>query len=215
YPGEAAGQALQAALDRFLTEASDNTYKIKPKDRIGLISFHSDALIDALPNERLLLEAKARRDPGNGTDVASAIQLALASLSQDAMHRLLLIWDGNMTGGDLDSALSAAASAQVPIDVLPLRYAVESEVMVDRFVAPTWMSEQAAFSLEVVLRSTNLEPVTGELTVYHQNLPMDLDPYTEGLQATRRVTLKPGTHVERVQVPAQSQAGVHQFRAEF
>lgn len=214
YPGRVHGETLQYALEQFLQDSSAKPYK-PDGDRIGVISFHSDAQIDAMPHERLMLESRTQRDVGSGTDVASAIQLALATLSRDAMHRLLLIWDGNMTGGDLEQALSAAASAGVPIDVLPLRYNVQNEVMVDRFVAPTWKRESEEFHLEVVLRSTNTVPVEGELELYHQNLPMDLDPATPGVQNTRRITLRPGVHVERIPVPGQTQAGVHQFRAEI
>jgi len=214
YPGREEGHTLQFVLENYLNEASVNPAKPR-NDRIGVISFHSDAQIDAMPHERLMLESRTQRDPGNGTDVASAIQLGLVSLSRDAMHRLLLIWDGNMTSGDLERALSAAASAGVPIDVMPLRYDIRNEVMVDRFIAPTWKREQEDFHLEIVLRSTNTVPVEGELTVYHQNVPMDLDPATPGVQSTRKITLRPGIHVERVPVPGQAEAGVHQFRAEF
>ena len=56
--------------------------------------------------KHLTLDTKAIRDPGNGTDPAGAIQLALAALHRDAMHRLLLLWDGNATAGDLDGALA-------------------------------------------------------------------------------------------------------------
>lgn len=214
YPGRSDGETLQFALEQFLQDSSVKPYKPE-RDRIGVISFHSDAQIDAMPHERLMLESRTQRDIGSGTDIAGAIQLALATLSRDAMHRLLVIWDGNMTSGDLDQALGAAASAGVPIDVLPLRYNVQNEVMVDRFVAPTWKRESEDFHLEVVLRSTNTTVVEGELELYHQNLPMDLDPATPGVQNTRKIRLQPGVHVERVPVPGQTQAGVHQFRAEI
>ena len=91
--------------------------------------------------------------PVNGTDVASAIQLGLATMGKDAMHRLLLIWDGNPTTGDLDAAIAAAAAQHVPIDVMPLDYDVQNEVLVERFVAPTWKRENEPFTIEVFLRS--------------------------------------------------------------
>ncbi len=208
------GKSLQTSLDDFLTEATGADKDKKPADRIGVISFHNRALIDALPNISLRLDAKAIRDAGNGTDVASAINLALATMNRDAMHRLMLVWDGNATEGDIDNAISAAVAQRVPIDVIPLSYDVKNEVMVERFVAPTWKRENEPYTIEVVLRSTNPLPVTGRLTVRHNEQLMDLDPYTEGNQATRVVTLDPGLNVQRVRVAAQS-AGVHQFRATF
>src|SRR6516164_3085563 len=103
YPG----QTLQSSLDDYLKSVSE---KDKPADdRVGEISFQNTALIDSLPNTHLSLESKAIRDPGSGTDAAAAIQLGLATLRKDAMHRMLLIWDGNATQGDLDEAVASAA----------------------------------------------------------------------------------------------------------
>jgi uncharacterized membrane protein len=208
------GKSLAGSVEDYLRAVSDS--KTKPsEDLIGVISFQENALIDAVPSERLALDARALRPPGRGTDVASAIQLALATLRRDAMHRMLLIWDGNQTTGDLETALAAAASQKVPIDVMPLKYDVSNEVLVDRFVAPTWKRENDPFTIEIILRSTNALPTTGKLTVLHNDRPMDLDPTQDGVQATRVVTLQSGRNVERVTVPPLEDAGVHTFHATF
>ena len=210
YPGE----NLNKSIDTFLTDVSSKNKP--PADRIGVISFHTAALVDSLPEPTLLLDARASREAGNGTDVASAIQLALATLSKDAMHRLLLVWDGNQTLGDIDEAVASAASAHIPIDIMPLTYDVQNEVLVDRFVAPTWKRENEPFTVDIILKSNNPGSVTGKLTVLHQGEPMDLDAATDGVQATKIVTLAPGLNVEHVRVPALEGSNViHQFRAIF
>jgi uncharacterized membrane protein len=216
YPGK----TLQNSIDDWLIALSEDknsgATEKRGEDRVGVISFHSNAMIDAMPNTRLTLDARAIRDTGNGTDVASALQLAMATLGRDAMHRLVLIWDGNQTLGDLETAVAAAKSQEVPIDVVPLKYDVQNEVLLERFVAPTWKRENEPFSIDVILKSTNALPTSGKLTVLHQNLPMDLDPYTAGVQSTRQVTLNPGLNVQRVRVPALEGSNViHQFRAVF
>ena len=208
------GRSLQESVEAYLRAATESKGK-RGDDRIGVVSFDSSALIDAVPNSQLALDARPMRDGGTGTDVASAIQLGLATLGKDAMHRLLLVWDGNANQGDLDSALAAAAAAGVPIDVMPLKYDVQNEVLLDRFVAPTWKRENEPFTLDVILRSTNAMPVTGKLTVLHQGVPMDLDEAAAGTQTTRQVTLKPGLNRETVRVPALESTGVHQFQAMF
>jgi uncharacterized membrane protein len=184
-------------------------------DRVGVISFDNAATIDALPNPSLGLGTAAIRDTGSGTNVAASIQLALATMSKDVMHRFVLLWDGNATAGDLEGALAQAAAAHVPIDVMPLRYNVKHEVIVDNLAAPTWRRENEPFTIDVILRSTNDAPTTGTLTVRHQGEAMDLDPYTAGSQTTRKVTLKPGSNVEHVMVAALKSGGVHRFRATF
>jgi len=207
------GRTLTTSLDDYLRTVSDTRHK-PPDDRIGVISFGSNPLIDSIPNTTLLLDSRAIRDPGNGTDIAAGVQLALATLQRDTMHRLLLISDGNATTGDLDSAVSAAAAQHVPIDVMPLNYDVQHEVLVDRLVAPAWKREDEPFTLEVYLTSTNKVPVTGKLTVLHGSQPMDMDPQTPGVQPERHITLQPGSNRELVQVPALS-GGIHEFHAVF
>jgi uncharacterized membrane protein len=214
YPGQQNNDTLQTAVNKYLLEASQDKFK-PAKDRIGVVGFHSDSLIDAMPQERLLLDAKAIRDVGAGTDIAGALQLGLASMSRDAMHRVVVITDGNPTTGDTEAAIRQAISQRVQLYVMPLRYDVTNEVMTERVVAPTWKRENEDFSVEVALRSTNAAETSGRLTVYHQNEPMDMDPFTAGLQASKVVALKPGLNVIRVPVPGQSGAGVHQFRAVF
>ncbi|WP_348246407.1 hypothetical protein, partial [Salmonella enterica] len=76
---------------------------------------------EVLGNEYLELGKRAIRGYRSGSDVGLGIQLALATLRKDAMHRLLLISDGNVNRGDLEAAITAAASQGVPIDVMPLR----------------------------------------------------------------------------------------------
>ncbi len=110
--------------------------------------------------------------------------MGLATLQRDAMHRMLLISDGNPTTGDTDAAVAAAVAQHVPIDVMALHYDVQHEVLMDRFVAPTWKRQNEPFTLYVYLKSTNDFPVTGRLTVLHQGSPMDLDLTTPGVQPT-------------------------------
>jgi len=209
--------SLDESINKYLQDATKNgeTTDKKPADRVGVISFAQQAFVDSVGDTALRLDARAIRERGSGTDVASAIQLGLATLQKDAMHRIVLMWDGNQTTGDLEAALSAASAARVPIDVMPLSYDIKNEVLVDRFVAPTWRRENEPFTIDVILQSTNALSVTGKLTIEHQGRPMDLDPTVAGVQSTRAVTLKPGRNVERVQVPPLAQSGVHQFRSVF
>src|SRR4051812_49190068 len=106
YPGE----NYDAARDKYLQQVTDPKFK-KPDDRIGVISFADNAWIDAVPGNTLWLTAKPIHEKrGGGTDIGSAIQLALATFRNDAMRRIVLITDGNQNQGDLDEAVSAAAS---------------------------------------------------------------------------------------------------------
>lgn len=208
------GKSVQEGVLGYINDVSKRSDKPR-SDTVGVISFDSRAAVDALPNTTVALGTSAIREPGSGTDVAAAIQLALATMNKDAMHRLVLLWDGNATTGDLEGALAQAAAQNVPVDVMPLAYNVRREVVVDNLAAPTWKRENEPFTIDVVFRSTNETPVAGTMVVTHQGEAMDLDPYTPGAQAARKVTLRPGPNVERVAVAPLKSGGVHKFRATF
>ena len=209
YPG----QTLRDSVNDYLQKSIETEEK-EPDDKVGVISFDAQANVDAIPNTGLVLNTQPVRRGQGGSNPAEAVQLALATLDASAMHRLLLVWDGNATAGDLDGAVRAAKAQGVPIDVMPLAYDVGSEVLVERFVAPAWKRENEPFSVDVILRSTNAVDVTGELQVLHQGQPMEVSPGSADPRV-RTVTLRPGRNVERVQVPALPEGGVHQFKAIF
>ena len=96
----------------------------------------------------------------------------------------------------------------MPIDVMPLEYNVEHEVMMDKFIAPTRRQEGQPFNIDVYLSNKNDKDVQGNLSVTDNG---KLIPLRNG-KTTERVTLKPGPNVERIQMPAQT-VGVHQFHA--
>ncbi|MEM8875925.1 MAG: hypothetical protein AAGD32_16885 [Planctomycetota bacterium] len=211
----AGGGDVDEAVEQWVRNRFDDDINRIGDDRVGVISFDRDAYIDLVPNTQFELGARSLRDPRSGSDAAAGINLALASLNRDAMHRLLLVWDGNATQGDLDAAIEAAASQGVPIDVMPLPYDIDNEVVVEDLIAPPLRDEKEPFSIDVILRSTNAISVSGNLTVRHQSGALDLDPDTPGRQEAMRVTLRPGRNRVPVRVPAMSGEGVHQFRAVF
>ena len=218
YPGYPT-KPLRTSEDEWIMSALAHEQDKRPQDRIGIISFKQNALIDAMPSTDLKLDTHAIPDPGTGTDAGSAIQLALATLSKDAMHRLVLFWDGNDTVGNLQPALDAAKAQHVQIDVVPLHYDVKNAAMIDRFVAPTWKREDEPFSLSIILNSTADHPITGKLSVMHETVggraPLDMDLSTPQIDPFREITLRPGKSVQYVKVPALREANVHQFHAVF
>ena len=134
YPGK----NLQDSIDEYLRNVASDKYRPNKDDRIGVMSFAARPSIDWLPATAQELGARGIREQTNGSDIASAIQLALATFQRDAMHRMLLISDGNQTSGDLEGALAAAVAQRIPIDVMKLNYNVQNEVLVERISAPSW-----------------------------------------------------------------------------
>ena len=217
---ENAGQTLAGRVTQWLQSAVGPGSEKEPDDRVGVISFDAEAYVDQMPNAlaQTLASQGTAVDRGTpGTDPAAAVQLAMATGNRDARKRILLIWDGNQTEGDLDQAVELARKAGVPIDVMPLAYEVGDEVLVERFVAPTWQREGEPFSLEVILTNTAAFNARGTLRVEQEGRPLDLDPTEPGVQSGRAVTLAPGRNKEVVLVDplADEQVNVRRFRAVF
>jgi uncharacterized membrane protein/Mg-chelatase subunit ChlD len=227
YPGRGQGvSSLRQALNQYYANLAADPAKER-KDPVGLVRFGRYARVDVLPNEKFQIGALGSWDKdrdGGGTDISAGLQLALASLSHDAMHRLVLVSDGNSNLGDWMPVVDAAKAQGVPIDVVPLKYNVQNDVMVQRLIAPEWKRENEPFDLAVGLVSTNRTPVTGTLKVEHimagKRVYLDMDPAKPG-SSSRKVTIEPGSASEPghstqyVRVPPQTSSGVHRFKATF
>ena len=75
----------------------------------------------------------------------------------------------------------------------------------DRFISPTSRREKDPFTLDIVMRSTSANPVSGTLTVTRNSAPL----------SSQHVTLKPGPNVQHIAVPALNEAGLQRFHASF
>ena len=167
------GRTLISCVDDLVRDSAAHK---RPDDRIGLVRFDEQATIEQMPRRSWIGGGAALiQGSGEGTDIASAIQLGLACFRGDAMKRMVLVSDGNATQGQTEAALAAASAAHVPIDVIPLHYANQHDVVMDRLLAPQTLREGEPFTLEVTLRSTS-GPVIGRLSVFRGGVPLDLDP---------------------------------------
>ncbi len=213
---------LQAAR-RWLAQAVG---KRGPEDLVGLVAFDGQAALVWPPTSADgPLDHPLDLRLADGTDIASAIRLAIAALPPDAAGRILLISDGVSTQGD---PLAAAAEAttpaggaggsraarldQIPIDVLPIRYDVRDEVIVESVDAPARAPAGAAIAVRVALSSTG--PASGTLRLFYEDreLPTSIDGSPPALG--QAITLEAGRRLVILSVPL-GPARVHRFRVLF
>lgn len=200
-PGSAAGAA------RYLQEGAA---RAGTNDRLGLVLTAERPLVAALPGAQVRTVEPAF-DAGTGsTDLASALRLATAVLPDDASSRIVLITDGNETEGGLLSAVEAARAAGAIVDVLPVRYDIRREVIVDQIVAPAGARQGQTVNLRFVLNAT--APTRGLLTLFAGDTPVDLDPGSPGVSIP--LSLREGVNIESVPVTLPTQ-GAQRFRAVF
>ncbi|MCA9279741.1 MAG: hypothetical protein H6815_09160 [Phycisphaeraceae bacterium] len=115
----------------------------------------------------------------DGTDLASSIRLALSLKPADAGYRLLLVSDGNETAGNLVQAAQEARAAGVPIDVLPLQYSSQNEVVVEDLVVQSVARVGDVVNLRIRISTARL--VAGILSVTVNDQPYDLDPNSNAM----------------------------------
>ena len=195
----------EAGLD-YLARAADGA----GENRLAVVDVAEGASIARLPSTDAEIRRRNTTLTGQQSRLADGVQMAMAIAPPDSATRIVLLTEGNETAGDLREAASTAASNRIPIDVLPLRYRYEDEVLFRRLVAPPRARSEQAIALRFLLDSTG--DVSGKLVVTLNDQPIDLVP--DSPEVAVPVELEAGTNVKTISVPLGT-AGVHEFEAVF
>ncbi len=160
-------------------------------DQLGVITIAKQANIAAMPDH--FTQVRPGSDPNDltATNLADGISLALALMPHDTANRLVLVSDGNETVNRVLSAAAIAQSNGIPIDVVPLEYEHNQEVLFERLIAPSVARYGSSANIKLVLRSQN--PASGKilLSINDQRLDLNGDDPGEGLP----IELDPGIRV--------------------
>jgi len=196
-----------------------------PDDRFGLVVFDGRAIAIAAPTRGDYPDDNLDVTIREGTNIAEAIQLALAMFPGDTSKRIVLATDGNETLGDALAAARDAAGATialagngnqavrslgVPIDVLPLAYRVERDVQIVRIEAPPNARPEQVVTVRILLDS--IEETHGDLSLVREEIPIDLNGSAAGY--ARRIAVPAGRSVQLAQVRLGAEP-VNQFEAAF
>ncbi|MDD4903844.1 MAG: VWA domain-containing protein [Candidatus Bipolaricaulis sp.] len=118
--------------------------------RLGVVAFASRATVlhplsaDAVPWEPFT----GRGELGTRTDLASAVNVALAAFPEGGANQIVLASDGRITEG-LEDAVVAAAAARVPISTFPLGRTVEEDVALASLEVPARLEVGRPFRAKV------------------------------------------------------------------
>lgn len=200
---------IQRNIDRYIEDATA-AGRERPTDRLGVVTIAKDSFVQSLPSDKTDRVERQHIGAVDGTNIAAGVRLGMAVFPTDTANRLLIISDGNETSGSVMQAAEAARAAGVPIDVLPLTYDYESEVLVDRLIAPATARMGENLAIRVVLQATR--EARGRLSLLMNGEQVDLDPDSELLSAP--VALKAGPNVLTVPVRTRL-AGPQKFEAIF
>jgi len=191
-------QAARAFLAGSIGEKAD-------EDRLGIVAFDGTSSVVAAPSRAGVLDRSIDKTPVDGTDLAGAIELARTLVPTSSNTRLVVFSDGRSTRTGLDRI-----PGDVQIDVVPIRYQIENEVVVESIEVPTRALPGAQVEARVVIRS--LGRSSGELRITDNGEPIDLNGSSPG--SAMRVNLEPGQRV--LMVPMTLGASrVHRFEARY
>ncbi len=200
---------LQREVEQFVKDARTVNSNKNPNDRLGYVTVAKDGFVQSLPQRGTDNVERQHIGRQDQTNLAGGINLALAVKPNDAAYRLVLASDGLETSGNILQAAEAARAMGVPIDVVPLRFRYDAEVVVDRVVVPANAREGESVTVRVVLNST--KPARGRIALLMNGTPVDLGGQGG---ASAPIALEPGTNVKSLAVPALAR-GALQFQAVF
>ena len=198
--------SAEAALDYLEQVVTDKEIE----DQFAVVDVAEHASIAMLPTTDSTVRRRSTSLTGQQSRLASGVEMAMAIAPPDTATRIVLISEGNETEGDLKEAARTAAANKIPIDVLPLRYQYDSEVLFRRVAAPARARSGQTIDLRFLLDST--ADVQGKLLLTLNDQPIDLVP--DSPEVAVPVALTVGTNVKTVSVPV-GLRGIHTFEAVF
>jgi uncharacterized membrane protein len=156
-------EAQKAALE-YVTNASK---KRRHDDLSGVVVFGREPRVEVppAPSELNLLGVESTIDNEN-TDPGAALKLALATFPEDTARRIVMISDGNENRGNLLEQAATAKSLGVQVDVLPIDYHYDREVLVEKVSIPPDVKKGETVNINVVIRAS--EPGRGTLQIFQK-----------------------------------------------
>jgi uncharacterized membrane protein/Mg-chelatase subunit ChlD len=156
-------EAQKAALE-YVTDASK---KRRRDDLAGVVVFGREPRVEVppAPSELNLLGVESTIDNEN-TDLGAALKLALATFPEDTARRIVMISDGNENRGNLLEQAATAKSLGVQVDVLPIDYHYDREVLVEKVSIPPDVKKGETVNINVVIRAS--EPGRGTLQIFQK-----------------------------------------------
>lgn len=124
-------------------------------DRAAIVVFGQDALVERLAVEDRLLSGLTSVPLTVRTDIASALQLALALFPDEGAKRLVLLSDGRENVGQAVSQAELAAAHGIELTYISLGQPdADAEALIESLEAPAGVRLGQSFDLTAVIRST-------------------------------------------------------------
>ncbi len=151
-------QSVDAEASAKIDDFIKQTTEARSTHELAILDFAAEpAALCAVDTQRTPPPEKARQ----ATNIASAIQSAVAAVPPSHVPHVVILSDGRQTLGD---AVQAAAAAKVPISTVPLSARDEPEIQVAEVTAPAQVLQGEPFYVEVTIASNHADQ--GFIDVY-------------------------------------------------
>jgi uncharacterized membrane protein/Mg-chelatase subunit ChlD len=123
-------------------------------DQAGLVVFGRTAAVELPPRETFPFEKYINSQVSqDATNLEQSLALSAAMLPEENVGRIVLISDGTETVGQLEDIIDDLQARDVQVDVWPIEYKVDKEVLLERLDLPRFVKQGETYDATVVLSS--------------------------------------------------------------
>jgi hypothetical protein len=180
--------------------AAQSTAAMPAGDQVGLIVFGEEAVVDQPLRASNKIDRPQAKVGGRGTNLAQALQLALASSPAGQANRFVLLTDGRQNAGNALAVAQAAKDAGADIYYMPAPLTFTQEVVVESMVLPQEVKFGEPFQAKVVAWSQ--AETQGRLAMFKNG----------EFLGSQVVKLNPGKNVYTYRQSLE-QSGIHVYQA--
>lgn len=161
-------EELRLKAQEYIRETVKSARNVDHDARFGVIGFDGQADVDVVPSRvgATVVQFASAVEPDR-TNIASALRLALAGFPPGYARRLVLITDGNENDGSLLPEVESLAANGVAVDIVPLRFDRNNEVLIERMIVPGRIDQETRLPIRIVLKSTRA--TRARLTLFHND----------------------------------------------
>jgi uncharacterized membrane protein len=168
-----------ARQDAALQEAVKLADKKELVDKGGVIVFGTEAAIEYKPNVAMSKDKIQAVVGTERTDIGAAIRLGTAGFPETGQKRLVLMSDGNENIGEAMSALVAAKSLGVTLDVVPVGASRANDLAVQKLGLPSNLKKGTTFEAKIFVQADHATKATVRLYRNDQYLGEQTDVQLE------------------------------------
>ncbi|MGE4632559.1 MAG: glutamine amidotransferase [Planctomycetota bacterium] len=148
--------------DEIVSQTSKRLGSLEFPDQVGFVSFGNDQQLEQPMGLRLGPGISSEIDR-SGSDIAAALRFSASHLEGSApggARRIVLISDGNSTEGDPVQEAKNLATAGIVVDVIPVHYEHQDEVILENVQVPETVRPGQTFSVDSVIWSSGAAEAT-------------------------------------------------------